>query len=189
MVIPAQISSLTGALIVLVIRLDWSLVMISYTLTISAGVGGLTWITYLALLCRELVRRGYSVFLPDSIPDSDYCYSVCTPHTCFKARKEHFSFCCLFWAHLPAQTEQRTHSPELNSWTRKVQVIWTPVKHFSLPLTQCSAKASQTARDGCTLLSSWGSFPVNAVWAVSKKLLSRRKGLPSPLLLALFLFL
>lgn len=146
MVIPAQISSLTGALIVLVIRLNWSLVMISYTLTISAGRGGLTWITYLALLCRELVRRGYSVFLPDSIPDSDYCYSVCTPHTCFKARKEHFSFCCLFlsspsctdWAENPqpwSELSDSEGSSDLNSG-KALQLATHPA---------LIAKASQTA--------------------------------------------
>lgn len=61
MVIPAQIASLTGALVVQVIRLNWSLIMISYTSTISAGIGGLTWITSLALLCRELIR-GITLF-------------------------------------------------------------------------------------------------------------------------------
>lgn len=62
MVIPAQISSLTGALIVLIIELKLSLVMISYTLTISAGIGGLTWATYVVLLCRELMG-GWGVTL------------------------------------------------------------------------------------------------------------------------------
>lgn len=38
-------------------------------------------------LCSELMKPGYSVFLPDNIPDSDYCSSLSTRHTCFKAKK------------------------------------------------------------------------------------------------------
>lgn len=183
-VIPAEISLITGALTVLVIELYWSLVMISYFDNLSKGYvdwhGPSIWFFCVVSQWGQVTLFFFLIIF----------LTVITVPQCV------LDIHALKWGNKVFPFPELTLLHRLNPepWTELLD--WesssdgkscTDLQLASHPVLL--GKALQTVWDGCTLLSSWGSVPINAVWAVSKTWLSRRRRLASWLFLALFLFL
>lgn len=164
MVIPVQISLLTGTVTVLVFELNWSLGTISYFDNLCRN----RWADMDHLfgsLCSELMRCQVTLFFFLIIFLTVITVSQCLLDIhALKQRNNIFPFAAFSWAHPPAQTEQRTHSPELHSDSEGSSNLNSCEALQLASHPEFIAKASHTAQDGCTLLSSWRSFPRKAVW-------------------------